>query len=262
MRFLLLVLALGLAVPAQAQSTPPQPAALASARHMLDAGVATNNPDSLLAARAQLAVLANADDASGHWATYYAALADYRLAYLFWSRDADRAGQHAASGASALEALRQEGSLPDPLPEESAALLSALYSTQMGLDASLGMTLGQKASMVTREASRLAPANPRVQYVQAMSLASTPAEWGGDPEQALELFRSSVEAFEAETPSGMAPRWGEDEAYAWLGMTLLQRGELAEAREAIEASEAINPTSEFVQYKLKPWLASVEADAQ
>ena len=255
MRTLLLLFALVLAGPAQAQ-----PDALASARRTLDAGTLASDADSLSSARARLAVLAG-DGEPGAWAVYYGALADYRLAYAFWGGDAERAGRHAASGAEALAALRDRRGLPDALEAEAAALHSALLSARMGLDPSLAMSLGPASTAAIDEAARLAPDNPRVQFVQAMTLASTPPEWGGDPDRALALFRSSIDGFEAEAGAEadpLAPRWGRDDAYAWAGLSLLQRGDLDGARTAIEAAERLNPTSSFVQYKLKPWL---EAEA-
>ena len=106
----------------------------------------------------------------------------------------------------------------------------------------------------------MAPDNPRVQYVQATSLLSTPEEWGGDPDRALALLQSAVATFSAgETQSATAPRWGHADAAAWLAMAHLMRGEVAPARTALETAERLDPRSSFVQMKLKPRLAQLEA---
>lgn len=231
-------------------------ARLADARRALDAGVALAAPDSLLAARAQFTLLADGDA----WATYYAALADYRLANAFWASDSERAKTHAASGASALRTLRRRRDLPGSLPTEAAALHSALLSARIGLDGSLAMTLGADAASATADAVGLGPENPRVLFVQATSLLNTPPEWGGDPDAALDALSRSIAGFEAAgAPVGDAPRWGHDEALAWLGMAHLMRGDAGAARAPIEAAEAMNPRSEFIRFKLRPWLDGMAA---
>ncbi|MEL6614914.1 MAG: hypothetical protein AAFQ43_04205 [Bacteroidota bacterium] len=245
MRSLLLILALlPLALPAAAQDD-----ALARGRAALDAAVLSGSVDSLQMARAQIQLAASGDHAD--WATYYTALTDYRLGYAFWGAQPEQAGQHAALGASALADLRRQR-LAEPLKAEAAALHSALLGMQIGLDASLGMTLGQTAAQATAEANRLAADNPRVQFVEATSLLSTPAEWGGDPDRALALLQTAVATFEAsgEAATQEAPTWGHADAAAWLAMAHLMRGEAAPARVALETAEALNPNSDFVRFKL------------
>ncbi len=248
-RLLALLACLTIALPASAQD------ALTRSRHALDAAVLSGSADSLLAARASLQ-LASGDD----WATYYTALADYRLAYAFWGADDARAMQHATLGADALAALRRQR-LSAPLDAEAAALHTALLGAQIGLDPSLGMKLGQASGEAAASAARLAPGNPRVQYVQATSLLSTPPEWGGDPDRALALLQSAVATFASGAPpeAEHAPTWGYADAAAWLAMAHLMRGEAEPARDALVTAERLDPASAFVQMKLKPWLASLDA---
>lgn len=258
MRFSVLLLALALTAP----SAAAQADALTRARQTLDAGTASESADSLLAARASLSLLADGPDAD--WATYYAALADYRLAYAFWGADAERAQRHAAAGAAALEALRARRDLAAGLPAEAAALHSALIGAQIGLDGARAIDLGPASQATLADAVRLAPENPRVLYVQAVSLLSTPPEWGGDPDAGEAALRRAVALFDARDAADAgthAPRWGHSEAYAWLGMAALMRGDADAARGPIETAEAMSPRSAFVRYKLRPWLDSLTAGA-
>ncbi|MEM6286549.1 MAG: hypothetical protein AAF845_05285 [Bacteroidota bacterium] len=260
---LLTLLALVLALPASTQLASAQPDRVLDARQALTDGVLAGDADAILGARATLALAAEADGPEAAWATYYGALADYRLAYTFWSADADRAAQHAASGADALADLRRQRGLPDGLAPEAAALQSALLGAQMGLDPSQAMSLGSVSTAAIEEAARLDADNPRVQLIHAQTLLNTPEEWGGDPDRALALLQASTAGFDvSEAGDALAPTWGAGDAYAWLGMAHLMRGEAAEARVAIEAAERLTPNSEFVQFKLKPWLGSVEGETQ
>ena len=257
MKPLVLALLVALAAPAAAQSDAA--AVVERGRALVTAGYFANSADTLLAARATLGVAAQAADPEvAAWAAYYAALADYRLASVFWGSDPERAVAHAEGGAAALAPVVERAGLPDALRAEAYALHAALLSAQMGIDPARAGRLGPAAQASTRASLRLAPDNPRVLFQSASSLLTTPPEWGGDPaEGARELERAATLFGEPAGP--LAPMWGEDEAWAWLGLAHLMAGDAAAARPAIERAEALHPASPFVQYKLKPWLDRVES---
>ena len=257
MKPLALALLAALATPALAQTDAA--ALVERGRALVAAGYVANSPDSLLAARATLGVAAQSDDpALAAWAAYYAALADYRLASAFWEGDPARALRHAEGGAAALAPVAERGGLPDAVRAEVLALHAALLGTQMGLDPARATALGPAAQASTRASLRLAPDNPRVLFQSGSSLLTTPPEWGGDPAEGVRRLERATGLFAAPADP-LAPRWGEDEAYAWLGMAHLMAGDAAAARPAIERAAALHPASPFVQYKLMPWLAQVEA---
>ena len=227
-------------------------------RALVAAGHVSGSVDSLLAARATLALAAEAaDPETAAWAAYYAALADHRLSYLFWGSDEARALGHAEEGAAALAPIVEDRALPAALRAEAAALRGTLLGSQVGLDPARAASLGAESQGAGATALRLAPDNPRVLLQSAAALLSTPPEWGGDRAEAVRQLERAVGLF---GPSeGPAPAWGEDEAWAWLGMAHLMAEDAEAARPAIRRAEALNPGSPFVQYKLKPWLAQVEA---
>jgi tetratricopeptide (TPR) repeat protein len=252
----LLSLLVLLAAPAAAQ--PDAHAIVERGRALVAAGHFGSSPDSLLAARATLGLAAESDDhEAAAWAAYYSALADYRLAYTFY-QDADRALRHAESGAEALDGLVDDRALGDDLRAEAAALRAGLLGLQMGLDPARAASLGPASQTATRTSLDLAPDNPRVLFLHATGLLNTPEEWGGDRATAVRQLEKALDGFSAPA-SGLAPTWGEDEAYAWLGLAYLMAGEAGPARAAIERATELNPSSPFVQYKLMPWLESVEA---
>ena len=228
-------------------------------RALVDAGYRANAPDSLLAARATLGLARAADDPEvAAWAAYYTALADHRLAYVFWGEDAERAAHHAAAGAEVLAPVLDDGARPPLFRAEAHALYATLLGDQIGLDPTRAPRLGEPLATASATARRLAPDNPRVLFQSATALLNTPPEWGGDPAEAVRQLERATGLFVAPADP-LAPAWGEDEAYAWLGLAHLMREDAAAARPPIERAAALNPSSPFVQYKLLPWLAQVEA---
>lgn len=253
---LLTLLLILLAAPAAAQSDAH--ALVERGRALITAGHFGNSADSLLAARATLGVAAEDDDReAAAWAAYYAALADYRLAYSLYE-EPERALQHAESGADALAEIVDDSALGDGLRAEAYALRAGLLGLQMGLDPARAASLGPASQAATRASLDLAPDNPRALFLHATGLLNTPPEWGGDRDLAVRQLEKALDGFGAPS-DGLAPTWGEDEAYAWLGLAHLMAEETGPARTAIERAAALNPGSPFVQYKLMPWLESVEA---
>lgn len=253
MKPLALALVAALGAPAFAQSD-----ALERGRGLVTAGYLANSPDSLLAARAGLGVAAQSPDpVRAAWATYYAALADHRLASVYWGSDTERALRHAEGGAAALASVADRAGLPAALRAEALALHAALLGAQMGLDPARAARLGPAAQASTAASLRLAPDNPRVVFQHGASLLTTPPAWGGSPAEGARQLERATGLFAAPSDP-LAPSWGEDEAHAWLGLAHLMAGDARAARPAIERAAALNPASPFVQYKLMPWLAQLE----
>ncbi|MGB3543498.1 hypothetical protein [Rubrivirga sp.] len=252
-----IALLLFIAAPLAAQ--PDATAVVERGRDLVTAGHLSGSVDSLMAARATLGIALEADDPdAAAWAGYYTALADYRLSYIFWGQDAARALQHAEQGAAVLEDALATSGLGDDARAEMLALKATLLGTQMGLDQSRAMSLGQAATQATATSMRLAPGNPRVLFQSATSLLNTPPEWGGDPALAATQLEDAITRFGAST--GLEPGWGEDDANAWLGMAHLMMGDASAARPYIDRAASLNPSSSFVQYKLMPWLEQLEGE--
>ena len=190
----------------------------------MDAGTAAGSLDSLRQSRAVLGVAAAGDGQAAAWARYYQAVADYRIAYALWGSDAPaaRPARRARGGAG----VGAGGGRPsgDAMKAEAHALLATLLGAQMGLDPSRSASLGPRAQAATAASLRLAPDNPRVLFMSAAALLSTPPEWGGDPalavrqlEAAAGLFAPPADPPAGAVPDGVAPTWGEGDVHAWLG---------------------------------------------
>jgi hypothetical protein len=95
-------------------------------------------------------------------------------------------------------------------------------------------------------ALQLAPGNPRVLLIDAISDYQLAPSAGGNKERALVKLRQAAAAFEAErreTPG--VPGWGAAEASVFLARDLLDHGDAVAARDALE--RALVSAPEFAQ---------------
>lgn len=257
MRHLLLLLALGLFLPAACLAQPAD-SLIATGRADLKAGVNHGDLERMMAARAAFERAADTERAA--WARYYAALADFRIANHLLTREEGSKDRASAHLESAVESLKEVVRL-DAESAEAWALLNSVYGRQISLSPMKGMLLGRRSKRALQMAGRLAPDNPRVVLAAAVSDFSTPGMWGGDKERAMEGFRRAAELFATEEPADpLQPVWGHDEVYAWIGLAHLDRDEREQARAAFEKALEIEPDFGWVRYALLPGLDEAAAE--
>ncbi len=138
---------------------------------------------------------------------------------------------------------------------EAYALVASLFGEKIGGNPLLGMSLGPKSGVFMEKAVKLAPENPRVVYLDAISKNFTPAMFGGSKEEAISGLYQAGELFANwKSADPLAPEWGHAECYAWLGNILTEQKKFAEARAAFEKSLALRPNYGWVKYELLPGL--------
>jgi tetratricopeptide (TPR) repeat protein len=122
---------------------------------------------------------------------------------------------------------------------------------------------GPKSASQLRKALLIAPKNPRVLLLDAISdyehPKPRPEHSGGSPEKrqwrdagdaprSCEKFKNTAGVFDAERANvDQVPGWGAAEAYTWLGRCYLNNGDAVPARDALERALLIAP--EFGQAK-------------
>jgi hypothetical protein len=74
------------------------------------------------------------------------------------------------------------------------------------------MSYGQEASGALQKGMELDPNNPRLYYLQAMSIFGTPEQFGGGKEKAKPVFEKAIALFKAATPKPLYPDWGQKQA--------------------------------------------------
>jgi hypothetical protein len=78
------------------------------------------------------------------------------------------------------------------------------------------MTYGKEASDHLKTGMELDPNNPRLYYLQAMSIFNTPEQFGGGKDRAKPVFEKAVALFKAEQVKPLYPHWGQKETEAML----------------------------------------------
>ncbi len=95
---------------------------------------------------------------------------------------------------------------------EIHVLQGLLYQARIGVDP---MARGQKYSMMAsscfEKAKELNAENPRIYYLEGMSVMNTPEMFGGGKKNALPLLQLANEKFEKFAPSTqLSPNWGKE----------------------------------------------------
>lgn len=74
------------------------------------------------------------------------------------------------------------------------------------------MSYGQEAAAALTKGTQLDPNNPRLYYLQGMSLFNTPEQFGGGKDKAKPLLEKAVQLFKAAKPKPLYPDWGQKES--------------------------------------------------
>src|SRR5262249_32956718 len=70
-------------------------------------------------------------------------------------------------------------------------------------------TYGQEASAALQKGMKMDPNNPRLYYLQGMSLFNTPEQYGGGKAKAKEVFQKAMDLYNAAQPKPLYPDWGK-----------------------------------------------------
>jgi hypothetical protein len=174
---------------------------------------------------ARLAPTLAADESHDRLHDYYVGLLAWRQALL-----ASPARSGAAFAARCVASLDAALAAQNDFAE-GLALQAACRVAPGGGAAPLAT---YRAHHEMEEAVRLAPANPRVLLLDAMT--------DGNRERALAKLRQAAAAFESERRgTDHVPGWGAPQVYLLLGRNLLEHGDRAGARDALERALLLAP---------------------
>ena len=163
----------------------------------------------------QLAGLAGSFDRIGdaektQWLPYYyAALAQTWIGWMPDTKDKDANSQKINAYLAKAEAIQKNA--------ETYAVENMSATQQMLVDPqSRWMTNGKDASEALQKGLAADPNNPRLYYLQGMSLFNTPTQFGGGKDKAKPLFEKSVALFKSAQPQPLFPHWGQMQAETML----------------------------------------------
>jgi hypothetical protein len=140
---------------------------------------------------------------------YYAALAQTWIGWKPDTKDKDANAQKINAYLAKAEAIEKNA--------ETYAVENMAATQQMLVDPqSRWMTNGKDASDALQKGLTADPNNPRLYYLQGMSLFNTPTQYGGGKDKAKPLFEKSVSLFKSAQPKPLFPSWGQKQAETML----------------------------------------------
>lgn len=136
---------------------------------------------------------------------YYAGLAYSTIGWMDQSIDKDANAEKIKALCDKAEAIEKNS--------EIYSLRNMAATQQMVVDPqSRWMTYGQEAATALQKGMELDPNNPRLYYLQGMSVLNTPEQFGGGKAKAKPILEKAVELYKAEQPKPLYPNWGKQQA--------------------------------------------------
>lgn len=136
---------------------------------------------------------------------YYAGLANCNIGWMDQSADKDANADKVKALCDKAEAIEKNA--------EIYSLRNMAATQQMVVDPqNRWMTYGQEAAGALQKGMELDPNNPRLYYLQGMSVMNTPEQFGGGKAKAKPIFEKAVALYKAAQPKPMYPNWGQKQA--------------------------------------------------
>jgi hypothetical protein len=140
---------------------------------------------------------------------YYAALAQTWVGWNPTVKDKDGNSAKINAYLAKAEAIEKNSELY--AVENMSATQQMLVDPQ-----SRWATYGKTAGEALQKGLQADPNNPRLYYLQGMSLFGTPTQYGGGKDKAKPLFEKSVALYKDAHPAPLAPTWGQKQAETML----------------------------------------------
>jgi hypothetical protein len=135
---------------------------------------------------------------------YYAALAQTWVGWNPETKDKDGNAAKIRAYLAKAQALETNA--------EIDAVENMASTQQMQVDPqNRWMTNGKDASDALQKGLAADPNNPRLYYLQGMSLFYKPAQFGGGKDKAKVAFEKSLSLYKAAQPKPLYPTWGQKE---------------------------------------------------
>ena len=100
---------------------------------------------------------------------------------------------------------------------EIDAVRNMAYVQQMQVDpATRWMSYGKEANDALAAAMKFDPNNPRLYYLQGMSISYKPAAFGGGKENAKVAFQKALDLYATDRPKELHPDWGKIQTVSML----------------------------------------------
>lgn len=219
------------------------------AKGILKKGVNTWDPEIMKKARGRFLGLLAREGQNNLYLLYYVALCDYRLAtYFIATQEMEKVETYIKESETYLLKAMEI----DPEFGELDALYAYMLGFEIALDQEKAMSLGLQSFQYMGKAESKSPDNPRVHYLKGISELYTPEQFGGGADKAIKTLSRSVELFDKENiEEEFMPSWGKEEAYTFLGMAYIQKGNSEKAKDMFTKALEINPDFALAAEELK-----------
>jgi hypothetical protein len=136
---------------------------------------------------------------------YYAALAETRIGWSDKNADKDQLAEKIKALVAKAEAIEKNAEL--------CTITNMAATQQMLVDPQTRwQTYGKEAGTALQTGMQLDPSNPRLYYLQGMSIFGTPEQFGGGKAKAKPVFQKSVDLYKTFRTKPLYPNWGQKEA--------------------------------------------------
>ncbi|WP_018615813.1 hypothetical protein [Segetibacter koreensis] len=136
---------------------------------------------------------------------YYASLALTTVGWMDQKVDKDKNAEQIKALCNKAEAIEKNAEICSI--KNMAATQQMLVNPQ-----ERWQTFGKEASTALEQGLQLDSNNPRLYYLQGMSLFNTPEQFGGGKTKAKPVFEKAVALFKAEHAKPLYPQWGLKQA--------------------------------------------------
>lgn len=140
---------------------------------------------------------------------YYAGLALTRAGWMDQGMDKDKNAAQVKALCDKADAISKNS--------EIYAIRNMACTQQMMVDPQTRwQTNGMEAATALQQGMKLDANNPRLYYLQGMTLFNTPEQFGGGKDKAKPVFEKAVALYKAEQAKPLYPNWGKTEAQNML----------------------------------------------
>ncbi len=140
------------------------------------------------------------------WLPYYwAALSKIRIGWVDNTVDKDKLAEETKTIIAKGEAINSNS--------EFFALRDMAAVQQMMVNPQeRWQTYGTEAATALQKGMAMDPNNPRLYYLQGMSVFNTPEQFGGGKDKAKPIFQKAVDLYKTEEKKPLYPTWGAEKA--------------------------------------------------
>ena len=136
---------------------------------------------------------------------YYAGLALTRVGWMDPKIDKDK-------NAEQIKAICDKAAAIKDNAEISTIRNMAATQQMMVNPQERWQTYGQEAAAALQKGMQTDPNNPRLYYLQGMSVFNTPEQFGGGKVKAKPIFEKAVALYKTEQAKPLYPKWGQKQA--------------------------------------------------